>query len=182
MASVAEKKRRRKRAVSLGRTIPSIEAPPQPAPSATIIRPAKYVRRQTGIEQLAGRAKLDQRQRHSLERYGRLYRIALIEDGAALRSCLGDLEGARIPGGGGLPTMESYAAVLQHAREDLSRARATLDFQVGLIMTCDAVCGRSMTPQEITEVRSEQLELEVSLRLAGDRLAKHFEEVGWRLS
>lgn len=179
MASVAEKKRRRKQVVSLGRAAPKPEAPPAP------VRPAAkvtYVRRQSGIDQLAGRGKLDQRQRHSLERYGRLFRIAGIEDGAALRSCLGDIEGSRGAAGGGIPSMENYTALIAQVREDLASARAAMNFQIGLIIACDEVCGRQKTPQEITDVRSEQLEIEVSLRLAGDLLARHFQQSGWRLS
>lgn len=180
MASVAEKKRRRKQAVSLGRAPPKPEASPL-APRSTA-RVSSYVRRQSGLEQLAGRGKLNQRQRHSLDRYGRLYRIARIEDSAALKSSLADLEGARGAIGGGLPTLENYADVILQARNDLAGARAVMSFQFGLILACDEVCGEQKTPQDITDVRSEQTEIEVCLRLAGDALAKYFDEVGWRLS
>ena len=179
MASVAEKKRRKKTAISMGRAGPRPEA--SPAPRATV-RSKNYIRRQTGLEALAGKGKLNGSQRFNLERYGRLYRISAIEDGAALRSSLADLESARGSVGGGLPTMDNYASVIAQGREDLLAARSALSFHVDLILACDMVCGRGLTPQEITAVRTEMVELETSLRLAGDMLAKHFDAVGWQWS
>lgn len=177
MASVAEKKRRRKQAISLGRAPAKADA----APARPKARSQGYVRRMSGLECLAGRGKVDGRQRFALERYGRLYRIAGIEDGAALKSSLADLDGVR-GAGGGLPTLENYADVITRCREALAGARAELSFQTGLIIACDLVCGRTMTTNEITDVRTEVVELETSLRLAGDLLARHFEAAGWPLS
>lgn len=179
MASVAERKRRHRLSVSRARAAAPLEASPPPPRT---IRTNSYVRRQTGIECLAGRGKIDGRQRFSLERYGRLFRIASIEDGAALRSSIAELESAGGSVGGGLPTMENYANVLARGRQDLESARAVLSFQSALITACDLICGKGRTPQEITEVRTEQVELETSLRLAGDLLARHFDQVGWEWS
>lgn len=176
MASVAEKKRRKKSAISLGRA----GARPEASPARPALRTKSYIRRQSGLEALASKGKINGDQRFNLERYGRLYRIAAIEDGAALKSSLADLESARGAIGGGLPTLENYADVIARGRQDLAGARAALGFHADLILACDMVCGRGLTPQEITAVRTEIVELETSLRLAGDMLAKHFKEAGWR--
>lgn len=183
MASVADKKRARKaRTVARAheRTTIGVTTPAQvrARARARAVEDSGYVRRQTGLECLAARGKISARQRARGEAYGRLFRVAGISDGAAIQSALGDLD--RVRGAGGAPIASDYSSVLVDARSNLLEAREALGFHTGLILACDLICGRTMTPQEITAVRREAEQIETSLRISLDLLDKHWgDAVTW---
>ncbi|MET3665925.1 hypothetical protein [Caulobacter sp. 1776] len=136
------------------------------------------MRRKTGLECLAARGKINGKQRARGEAYGRLYRVAAIADGVAIPSALGDLDRVRGTGGAGL--VADYSAEIMEARQLLTAARSALGFHAGLVLACDLICGRTDTPQDITNVRREAEELETSLRIALDLLDDHWGKTeGW---
>lgn len=171
MASVAERKRNRKanaRASASARPASDLEP-------RRLIKTGSYVRRQTGLQSLGSKGKINRRQAARGEAYGRLYRVSTISNGVAIPSALGDLD--RVRGTGGALMLNDYSAIIVEARELLAAARGALGFHTGLILACDLVCGRGLTPQEITEVRREAEEIETSLRIALDLLDDHFGDV-----
>ena len=143
---------------------------------ARLIAPkAKYERRQTGLLALRNKAKISDVQLQAGERYGALYRDAALEGDAMIKSALGSLDEPRGSGfGGRLPDLlpadyiVSVRRQLHDARIDGLRSQATL------IAACDVICGKQWTSQMVTPDRSDQLQIETSLRIALDLLTSFF--------
>ena len=135
----------------------------------------KYERRLTGLEALLNRGKLTKPQFKAGERYGELFREANIEGVALIKSALGSLDEARGSGfGGRLPDLLP-ADYLLSVRRKLHDARVDgLRNQGTLIATCDVICGKQWTSQMVTADRSDQLQIETSLRIALDLLIGFF--------
>jgi len=141
--------------------------------------------RDDGLDFLAGRGRLNGRQAGALRKYGGIFRTAQISSATSIRSCialLGRVSGGEAPGG---PTsMLEAEAWIAESRIALARARSDgLGEHVEMIAICDMVAGRGMAPREIfrdSELSDAQVqraadEVETTLRVAGDLLARHFE-------
>jgi hypothetical protein len=168
MASVGEKNRLRRARASARVAAPPAGRPPRPP------RDKPYVRQFTGLEWMASKGALGGGQVRDGERYGRDYRLSLLEGGVSLKSSL-DIDGVFGGGkGGGLPAGVDYSGEIIAAREQLALARAAVGFHDAMILALDLVCGRQQTPGEITKIQREREEIETSLRLALDLIGKHY--------
>ncbi|WP_296600270.1 hypothetical protein [Phenylobacterium sp.] len=129
---------------------------------------AKPYRRQTGLEFLAGRGRIDAEARAAGERYGSAYRRVKLEK--AIPSTLG----LQVRGEFVTPALE---AVLAHAegtdlaRRKLREFRARLWRQNDLVAACDLICGEEKTPREVAGSEREAGRLEAVLKVALDILA-----------
>jgi len=129
---------------------------------------AQPYRRQTGLDFLAGRGRIDADAYAAGERYGWAYRRAKLEK--AIPSSLGP----QVRGEFRAPNME---AVLAHAegtdfaRRRLQEFRARLWRQSDLVAACDLICGEEKTPREIASNDREAGRLEAVLKVALDILA-----------
>lgn len=145
------------------------------ATTASATPPSRY----SGLEWLAMKNRISKRQRVAGELYGQRYRLEVMEGAESLRSCLEVMD--RVDGGtgGGLPTSQHETlAWMIEGRKQLLTARAALGFHDGMILACDLICGRGQTPRELTQNQRDTEEIETTLRLALDLLAKHFEATG----
>ncbi len=173
MASRAERSRRKRaKTISLSRKPPEERAAQERAPGGS--GEPKYARRKTGLDWLKDKKKISIRQFRAGEKYGDLYRFASMESAAALRSCIAALDG--VGGGSGLPPdlLESEGLWIQ-SRIDIGQARSALSNHSGMVACCDLICGRGLTPREISTVQREAEDIENGLRIALDLLAEHFQ-------
>jgi hypothetical protein len=155
-ALAAKNRRARERA---GLEPGSARAPlPQPVPE------------RTGLEWLLHKKRITPRQFWAGTVYGNLYRAAAINGMEPLRSCL-NIE----PTGGDKP----WASTAEHdltVEQKLTACHVVaLSSEASLVATCAAVCGRQLTPRQITPDQRGALEIEVTLQLALNLLAAHFE-------
>ena len=131
-------------------------------------RPQPY-RRQTGLEWLAGKGRIDAQAKAAGERYGAAYRRVKLE--AAIPSTL-DVK----PGGGARPEAP-LEHVLAHgegtaqARRRLGEFRLRLSRQPDLVAACDLICGEEKTPREAAGADRDAGRLEAVLKVALDILA-----------
>ena len=151
MASVAEKKRNRRTRTAIKAT-EVIEERRAGAPargSTRVIDGAerhRYVRRETGLVLLLNNSKITEAQKIAGERYGKLYRMASLEDASRLKSGI-DFSSN---GGGGetktFPGAYDYeaAAAAMKARFDIDLARTALFNHAGLVAALDVICGKGM--------------------------------------
>jgi hypothetical protein len=165
MTSVAERKRHRKAARAIAAATPNLAPSPQ---STTVVAPAQY-REKTGLDWLQSRNKLNASQVKAGKRYGALFRVVQVNGMVPLASCLDDTP----RGSMGRPG-PALAIIDLQAQERLAAARAALSHQADMISVCDAVCGRDMTPWEITNGNQREADkLMAALRIALDILSRH---------
>lgn len=133
--------------------------------------PGRPYRRQTGLDWLAQKGRINAAQKTAGERYGALYRRAARE--GAIRSTL-DVR----PGGGGPAGPGAREEVLLMAAEGSAQAaarlatlRARLWDQADLISACDLVCGQELTPREAVASEREVGRIEALVAVALDVLA-----------
>lgn len=165
MTSVAERKRNRKAARAIAATTP------KPAVQAVALTPtsATQFREKTGLDWLQARNKLNASQVKAGKRYGALFRVVQVNGMVPLASCLDDTP----RGSMGRPG-PALAIIDLQAQERLAAARAALSHQADMIAVCDAVCGRDMTPWEITNGNQREADkLMAALRIALDILSRH---------
>jgi hypothetical protein len=128
---------------------------------------AQPYRRQSGLEWLAAKGRIDAQARAAGERYGWAYRRAKMEK--PIPSTLDD----RVRGPFVAPSLE---AVLAHgegtelARRKLSDLRRRLCRQPDLVAACDQICGEEKTPREAAAGEREVAQLEAVLKVALDIL------------
>lgn len=126
-------------------------------------------RRQSGLEWLAHKGRIDAASRAAGERYGSIYRRVKLE-----RSIPSTLD-MRVRGSFVAPSLET---VLTHgegteaARRKLAELRRRLCEQADLVAACDLICGEEKTPREAAGGEREAGRLEAVLKVALDILAK----------
>ncbi len=131
-------------------------------------RPQPY-RRQSGLEWLAGKGRIDPAAKAAGERYGAAYRR--VKQEAAIPSTL-DLKPR-----GGLRPEPPLAHLLAHgeatavARRKLTEFRLRLSRQPDLVAACDLVCGEEQTPREAAVGERDAGRIEAVLKVALDILA-----------
>lgn len=129
---------------------------------------AQAYRRQTGLEWLAAKGRIDDRAKAAGERYGWAYRRVKLE--RAIPSTLGE----HVRGDVVTPDL---ARVLAHgegtvlARRKLTEFRRRLCRQPDLIAACDLVCGEEKTPREAAVNEREVVKIEAVLKVALEILA-----------
>lgn len=129
---------------------------------------AQAYRRQTGLEWLAAKGRINDRAKAAGERYGWAYRRVKLEQ--AIPSTLGE----HVRGDVVTPDL---ARVLAHgegtvlARRKLSEFRRRLCRQPDLIAACDLVCGEEKTPREAAVNEREVVKIEAVLKVALEILA-----------
>lgn len=126
-------------------------------------------RRQTGLEWLAGKGRIDAGARAAGERYGAAYRRVKLE--AAIPSSL-DIK----PRGGVRPEPSRERLLAQGegtaaARRKLTEFRLRLSRQPDLVAACDLVCGEEQTPREAAAGDRDAGRIEAVLKVALDLLA-----------
>lgn len=131
-------------------------------------REAPY-RRQAGLDWLAGKGRITDRQRAAGELYGDCYRRAGAS--ASLGSTLEVEPGGSLPGGPPLSVLLRYAQGRRHAEARLAGFRTRLFGQSDLVTVCDLICGRELTPREAGCGDREAARLEAVLKVALDILA-----------
>ncbi len=180
MSSQAEKRRRRKvtTAIRTDENRAQFGAGITSKPRVIEAR-TPYQRRKDGLTWLSDKSKINRDQRSVGERYGAAYRAAKIEDPAAIKSAwpANDAGGGSF-GSFGPPPADMLAASewIYEARRQYAAAQNALGNHAGLVAACDAVCGKGMTPREISPVQSEAEQIECSLRIALDLLQRNWPE------
>ncbi|TAJ70675.1 MAG: hypothetical protein EPO51_16420 [Phenylobacterium sp.] len=129
---------------------------------------AQAYRRQTGLEWLAAKGRIDPAAKAAGERYGWAYRRVKAEK--AIPSSLGgEVRGAFVA--------PDIAEVLAHgegtelARRKLGEFRRRLQVQADLVAACDLICGEEKTPREAAAGEREIAQLEAVLKVALEILA-----------
>jgi len=151
--------------VALSRARGQAIAEPTPKRNRTCAQP---YRRQSGLEWLAAKGRIDAKAKAAGEHYGWAYRRAKLE--RAIPSTLDD----RVRGAFVAPSIE---AVLAHgegtelARRKLADLRRRLRRQPDLVAACDLICGEEKTPREVAAGEREVAGLEAVLKVALDILA-----------
>ncbi|WP_293680075.1 hypothetical protein [uncultured Phenylobacterium sp.] len=152
--------------VALSRARGQAVAEPPKRRSRTVLQP---YRRQTGLEWLAAKGRIDAAARSAGEHYGVVYRRAKAEQ--PIPSTLEVTPGC---GPGFTPDLQ---AVLKHgegtqvARRKLAEFRRRLWRQADLVAACDLVCGEEKTPREAAGGDRDGARLEAVLKVALDILA-----------
>ena len=125
-------------------------------------------RRLTGLDWLAKKGRLSERQKGAGERYGACYRKARAE--ASIGSTL-DVQPGGAPQGTPLTAVLAQAEARAQAQARLAFYRRRLGGQTDLVAACDLVCGRELTPREAGGNEREVVRLEAVLQVALDLLA-----------
>jgi hypothetical protein len=146
----------------------AIASPPSPSKSGGGKRAQPY-RRQTGLEWLAGRGRLDAAARAAGERYGLAYRRA--KGDASIPSTLDLKPGRGAPRTAPLDNLLSQGEATAAARRRLAEFRARLWRQPDLVAACDLICGEEKTPREAAAAERDAARLEAVLKVALDILA-----------
>ena len=152
--------------VALSRARGAAIAEPQATRSRVCLQP---YRRQSGLDWLAARGRIDAQAKAAGERYGAAYRRAKLEP--SIPSTL-----AVTPGRGPGPKAPPDSILAQgegtaQARRRLGEFRARLSRQPDLVAACDLVCGEEMTPREAAAGDRDAARLEAVLKVALDILA-----------
>jgi hypothetical protein len=138
-----------------------------PEPGARGSRAQPY-RRQSGLEWLAAKGRIDAAAKAAGERYGWAYRRAKAEQ--SIPSTLGD----RLRGEFLAPDIAEVLAEGERtdlARKKLGEFRRRLFVQPDLVAACDLICGEEKTPREAAVGEREVAQLEALLKVALDILA-----------
>lgn len=137
------------------------------SPGGRRVRAQPY-QRQTGLQWLSGKGRIDATARAAGERYGAVYRRVALE--RAIPSTL-DL---RVRGDFVGPSLEEVLARGEScaaARQKLAEFRRRLSGQPDLVAACDQICGEEKTPREAAGGEREAGRLEAVLKVALDLLA-----------
>ncbi|HEY8003834.1 MAG TPA: hypothetical protein VIE16_06370 [Phenylobacterium sp.] len=126
-------------------------------------------RRQAGLEWLARKARITERQKKAGEAYGALYRRA--GSSPAIGSSWEVQPSGGQAAGPSLTLILKQAAGRARAETELAALRARLFGQSDLVEVCDLVCGRELTPREAGGGEREALRVEAVLKVALDILA-----------
>jgi hypothetical protein len=126
-------------------------------------------RRQAGLEWLASKGRITERQRAAGEAYGACFRRA----GAApaMGSTLEVQPTGGLAAGPSLGLVLKQAAGRVQAEEALSAMRTRLFGQSDLVTACDRICGQELTPREAGGGDRDAARIEAVLKVALDILA-----------
>jgi hypothetical protein len=125
-------------------------------------------RRQTGLQWLAAKGRIDPALRAAGERYGWAYRRVKLEK--AIPSTLNlRVRGEFVPPA--LADVLASGEATEQARRKLNEYRRRLCRQTDLVAACDLICGEEQTPREATAGDRDAGRLEAVLRVALDILA-----------
>jgi hypothetical protein len=138
------------------------------APAKPGERSTPYQRR-SGLEWLASKGRITERQRLAGERYGACYRRAGAEP--AIGSTLNLTPGASLPGGPSLGLLLKMAHGRRQAEAELAARRAVLFGQGDLVTACDLICGQELTPREAAGGDRDAARMEAVLKVGLDLLA-----------
>ncbi|HEY8615995.1 hypothetical protein [Phenylobacterium sp.] len=150
-------------ALSRARGAAITKAPPEPGGRETAWR------RQTGLQWLARKGRLTERQVEAGLRYGEAFRRA--EAAPPIGSTLEVQPGTNVTPGPSLSHLVKLSRGRQHAAETLAACRRRLFDQSDLVGACDLVCGRELTPREAAGGERDAARLEAVLKVALDILA-----------
>jgi hypothetical protein len=131
-------------------------------------RSTPYQRR-SGLEWLASKGRITERQRLAGERYGACYRRAGAQP--AIGSTLNLTPGASLPGGPSLGLLLKMAEGRRQAEAELAASRAALFGQGDLVTACDLICGQELTPREAAGGERDAARMEAVLKVGLDLLA-----------
>lgn len=131
-------------------------------------RSTPYQRR-PGLEWLASKGRITERQRLAGERYGACYRRAGVQP--AIGSTLNLTPGASLPGGPSLGLLLKMAEGRRQAEAELAARRAALFGQGDLVTACDLICGQELTPREAAGGERDAARMEAVLKVGLDLLA-----------
>jgi hypothetical protein len=126
-------------------------------------------RRQSGLEWLARKGRINAAQAEAGARYGDCYRRANLT--ASIGSTLEVQPAMGQTAGPPLSALLKMAAGRQQAEARLGLYRHRLLGQVDLIAACDQVCGQELSPREAAGGEREGARLEAVLKVALDILA-----------
>ena len=138
------------------------------APAKPGERSTPYQRR-SGLEWLAAKGRITERQRLAGERYGACYRRAGAQP--AIGSTLNLTPGASLPGGPSLGLLLKMAEGRRQAEAELAARRAALFGQGDLVTACDLICGQELTPREAAGGERDAARMEAVLKVGLDLLA-----------
>jgi hypothetical protein len=126
-------------------------------------------RRQAGLEWLAQKGRITERQKAAGESYGACFRRA----GSAppLGSTLEVQPSGGLAAGPSLGLVLKQAAGRLKAEEELTALRARLFGQSDLVTVCDLICGEELTPREAGGGDRDAGRIEAVLKVALDILA-----------
>jgi hypothetical protein len=127
-------------------------------------------RRQTGLEWLARKGRISERQAQAGLRYGEAFRRA--EAAPAIGSTLEVQPGGNLQSGPPLAMLVKLANGRRQAEGVLADYRRRLMEQPDLVNACDLCCGRELTPREAAGGERDGGRLEAILRVALDILAR----------
>ena len=125
-------------------------------------------RRQAGLEWLAGKGRITERQKAAGEAYGACWRRA----GASpsIGSTLEVQPSGGLAAGPSLGQVLKQAAGRQRAQAELAGFRARLFGQSDLVHVCDLICGQELTPREAGDGDRDAQRIEAVLKVALDIL------------
>lgn len=174
MASVAEKKRRKK-GVTVARASEVKVERKFIDPTPQIVNKKRDEPIETGLAWLRRKNRVNHRQHAMGEDYAEWFRGSRLSGAEHLRSCLE----SDMPRGGvrGDEVSTDYAdtqAWLADCKIKLGEARVTLNYHSGMVAVLDMICGAGMKPREISPNQRETEQMETTLRLALDLLDAHF--------
>ena len=126
-------------------------------------------RRQAGLEWLAGKGRITERQKAAGEGYGACFRRA----GAApsIGSTLEVQPSGGLAAGPSLGMVLKLAAGRRQAEAELAGYRTRLFGQSDLVSVCDLICGQELTPREAGGGDRDAARIEAVLKVALDILA-----------
>jgi hypothetical protein len=126
-------------------------------------------RRQAGLDWLARKGRITDRQKAAGEAYGACFRRA--GSAPAIGSTLEVQPSGGLAAGPSLGLILKQAAGRLKAEEELAAFRGRLFGQSDLVSVCDLVCGQELTPREVGGGDRDAARIEAVLKVALDLLA-----------
>lgn len=127
-------------------------------------------RRQTGLDWLARKGRIEAKARAAGEHYGWAYRRAKLDP--SIPSTLNLQPGGGQPGARSLEQVMAHGEGTAQALRRLTEMRRRLSGQPDLVAACDLVCGEEKTPREAAAGgERDAARLEAVLKVALDLLA-----------
>jgi len=126
-------------------------------------------RRQAGLDWLAKKGRISERQKAAGETYGACFRRA--GSAPAIGSTLEVQPSGGLAAGPSLGLVLKQAAGRLRAEEELAGLRGRLFGQSDLVTVCDLVCGQELTPREAAGGERDAARIEAVLKVALDILA-----------